>query len=253
MPDIKFYLPSDLCVEDADMGRQVAAKWGFVTSDIEPEGLALTIFERQVQLKDYQEPKQQGIVADFLSGSSQYRQQHGGGKKEPIAKAVGVKGDASLHVVDATPGLGRDAFVLAAVGCQVTMIERSAVVAAILEDGLRRLQLEEPTLASRFTLLHGNSIEVMQSWNSAQVDSVYLDPMFPHKKKSALVKKEMRVFQQLLGADSDADALLAPALNLAQKRVVVKRPNAADALAQKPPSMAIESKKHRFDVYLCNK
>ncbi len=30
---------------------------------------------------------------------------------------------------------------------------------------------------------------------------VYLDPMFPHKQKSALVKKEMRVFQSLVGPD----------------------------------------------------
>ena len=83
-----------------------------------------------------------------------------------------------------------------------------------------------------------------------QIDVVYLDPMFPHRKKSALVKKEMRVFQQLLGSDDDADSLLAPARELAGKRVVVKRPAYAEPLADVPPAMAITSKKHRFDVYI---
>ncbi|WP_240182474.1 class I SAM-dependent methyltransferase, partial [Vibrio cholerae] len=69
-------------------------------------------------------------------------------------------------------------------------------------------------------------------------------------KKTALVKKEMRVFQSLVGADNDADALLEPALQLAQKRVVVKRPDYAPWLGNRKPSMAMETKKNRFDVYV---
>ena len=115
---------------------------------------------------------------------------HGGGRKEPIVKAVGLKGDVlkgatPWHVVDATPGLGRDAFVLVSVGCKVTMIERSPIVAALLEDGIRRLQQRFPELAERLALQHGNSADVMQYWNGENVDAIYLDPMFPHKKKSA--------------------------------------------------------------------
>ena len=74
--------------------------------------------------------------------------------------------------------------------------------------------------------------------------------MYPHRDKSALVKKEMRVFQDLVGADSDADGLLAPALALARKRVVVKRPDYAEPLAGHKPSTCIETKKNRFDVYV---
>ena len=79
---------------------------------------------------------------------------------------------------------------------------------------------------------------------------IYLDPMFPHKQKSALVKKEMRVFQSLVGADLDADALLPAALRMADKRVVVKRPDYAGWLNEHKPSMAIETKSNRFDVYV---
>ena len=130
------------------------------------------------------------------------------------------------------------------------MVERSPVVAALLEDGLRRLADAAPELYSRFALVHGHSPDVMKNWQGDVIDAIYLDPMFPHRKKSALVKKEMRLFQQLLGPDEDADELLAPARALAKKRVVVKRPNAADVLAGVQPSMAITSKKHRFDVYI---
>ena len=53
----------------------------------------------------------------------------------------------------------------------------------------------------------------------------------------------MRVFQYLVGADLDADELLTPALQLARKRVVVKRPDYAEFLAQKAPHVSRETKK----------
>lgn len=236
--------------DDRAQARTLAQKWSFREVTKQPDTLALQVTEGRLNLKDFREPKQQGVFVDFMDGAIQYRRQHGGGRKEPVAKAVGIKGDYIPSVVDATPGLGRDAFVLAALGCSVTMVERSVVVAALLDDGLARLAASEPELAARFSLIHGDSIEVLANWSQARPDAIYLDPMFPHRKKSALVKKEMKVFQNLLGEDPDADALLAPARELAVKRVVVKRPNSAPVLAQLPPSMAITSKKHRFDVYL---
>ncbi|MBU2979968.1 class I SAM-dependent methyltransferase [Alteromonas sp. C1M14] len=249
MPNIPVYISSTWDDNDAQKLKGVALQWQLPEQVDLPEGLAVTIDNNKLSVKDFANPKQQGVAVDFLSASSLYRQQHGGRKKEPLAKAVGLKGLDSLHVVDATPGLGRDAFVLVSLGCRVTMIERSPVVAALLDDGLKRLALQDEALASRFTLIHGDSIEQMQN-NLIDVDVVYLDPMFPHRKKSALVKKEMRLFQQLLGADEDADDLLAPARTLAKKRVVVKRPAYAEPLANRAPETAITSKKHRFDVYI---
>jgi len=83
-----------------------------------------------------------------------------------------------------------------------------------------------------------------------QPDVIYLDPMYPHREKSAAVKKEMRVFQSLVGEDLDADNLLEPALALAKYRVVVKRPSYAPPLNNKKPSTSIKMKKNRFDVYV---
>jgi 16S rRNA (guanine1516-N2)-methyltransferase len=245
---------SNLYDGDSLLLNDVAVKWAEairIEENKPNEGLYLQIKDNVLGLADASEKKVLPVEVDFASPASLYRKQHGGGRKEPIVKAIGLKGNESWHVVDATPGLGRDAFVMAGVGCKVTMIERSPIVAALLEDGIRRLAIHFPELAERISLQHGNSAEVMQYFEGESVNAIYLDPMFPHKKKSALVKKEMRLFQQLLGHDPDADALLPPALKLATHRVVVKRPNSADVLAGEKPSMAIESKKHRFDVYLC--
>lgn len=246
MPDIALVsgAPNDTEID-------LAARWGFcIVSDV-PGGFYLHYTDGILGLYDGRDSSQRlPVTVDFLSGQSQFRKAHGGGRGEPIVKAIGVKGRDDYHVVDATPGLGRDAYVLLNAGCRVTLIERSAVVAALLEDGVKRLAAQQPELAQRFKLVHGNSAEVMQYWNDDPVDAVYLDPMFPHRKKSAMVKKEMRLFQQLLGDDPDADALLPPARQLAANRVVVKRPNSAQPLADTKPSMAIASKKHRFDVYI---
>jgi 16S rRNA (guanine1516-N2)-methyltransferase len=157
----------------------------------------------------------------------------------------------SSDLLDATAGLGRDAFVLAQLGCDVTLIERQPIVAALLADGLRRAEndVEVAPIIQRMQLRQGNAITLMTSWTEAAPQVVYLDPMFPHRDKSSLVKKEMRVFRPLVGADDDAPQLLQAALNLATHRVVVKRPRKASCVEGVPPSYALEGKSSRFDIY----
>lgn len=203
-----------------------------------------------LRLVELGQAPQHGVLVDFAADALLYRKEHGGGRNEPLAKAIGIKGQEQLSVLDATAGLGRDSFIMASVGALVTMNERHPVVAALLTDGLQRLALNTQMtwLAERLSLVYaGLGTDQLPA---KSVDVVYLDPMFPHKKKSAQVKKPMRMFQTLVGADEDADSLLAQAQVLARKRVVVKRPNYAPFLNECAPSMQIKSKKHRFDVYL---
>ncbi len=213
--------------------------------------MALVLTPERLELRKRDEPKLGAIYVDFVSGSLAHRRRFGGGRGEAVAKAVGVKGSYLPDVVDATAGLGRDAFVLAALGCRVRMLERNPVVAALLDDGLRR-GYQDPEIGSwlreRMQLLHASSIAALATL-TPRPEVVYLDPMYPHRQKSALVKKEMRVFQSLVGADEDADALLAPARALATKRVVVKRPDYAPPLAGVETQAAIVTKSHRFDLY----
>ncbi len=217
------------------------------------EALFELVFEDDcLTLKKRDEPKLGGIFVDFVSGAVAHRRKFGGGRGQAIAKAVGLKQGENPSVVDGTAGLGRDAFVLASLGCKVTMVERHPVVAALLEDGLRRGYEDSEIgdwLQQRLSMVHASSLEALPELGLAP-DVVYLDPMYPHREKSALVKKEMRVFQSLVGADLDADGLLAPALTLAGKRVVVKRPDYAEDLDGVKPSTVIATKKNRFDVYV---
>tara|TARA_R110002167_G_scaffold111870_2_gene283986 strand:- start:1379 stop:2200 length:822 start_codon:yes stop_codon:yes gene_type:complete len=240
------------------LAQQTAAKWGLTYSEAIDSGLALVQQSSHLELRQLDEPKVGAVKVDFASDALTFRRLHGGGKKEAIARAIGLKGQDSLQVLDATAGLGRDAFVLASLGCVVDMIERSPVVAALLQDGLDRAAVDLTLanwLPTRMQLLHGVAKDLLSNWQSIQPpltrpDVVYLDPMFPHRKKSAAVKKEMRLFQQLLGPDEDADLLLEPALALAKKRVVVKRPTGAPFLAGKKPQIEMLGKANRFDVYL---
>lgn len=239
--------------ELAMLAQETAVKWGLTYSEHVDSGLALIQQTSHLELRQLDEPKVGAVKVDFTSDALTFRRLHGGGKKESIARAIGLKGKDSLQVLDATAGLGRDAFVLASLGCVVDMIERSPVVAALLQDGLDRAAIDQQLsswLPARMRLYHGVAKDLLNNWQGTHPDVVYLDPMFPHRKKSAAVKKEMRLFQQLLGPDEDADLLLEPALALAKNRVVVKRPSGAPFLAGKKPQIEMLGKANRFDVYL---
>ncbi|MFS1539122.1 MAG: 16S rRNA (guanine(1516)-N(2))-methyltransferase RsmJ [Candidatus Phlomobacter fragariae] len=230
----------------------IADKWQLKHTPAALMALALT--PEHLQLKKLDEPKLGSIYVDFVSGAMRHRRKFGGGRNEAIAKAVGIKKSYLPTVVDATAGLGRDTFVLAALGCEVRMFERHAVVAALLDDGLQRGYADAEIgswLRQRTTLLHASSINALAIQSPAP-DVIYLDPMYPHQQKSALVKKEMRVFQSLVGNDEDADSLLIPAMTIAKRRVVVKRPNYASPLAEISPQATIKTKNHRFDIYVCS-
>ena len=242
---------------DADRCKRTAQKWQFeyigdaASASKQPHlQFLLQLKDQSLELLKLDEPKLGGIKVDFVEGATAHRRKFGGGRGQDIAKAIGLKHSFTPHVLDATAGLGRDAYVLASLGCQVTLMERMPVVAALLADGLDRARLnnEVQEIANRMNLVHASSIENMNL--AQQVDVVYLDPMYPHREKSAAVKKEMRVFQSLVGEDLDADALLTPALALAKYRVVVKRPSYAPPLNNVKPNTSINMKKNRFDVYV---
>ncbi|WP_255774904.1 class I SAM-dependent methyltransferase [Halomonas alkalisoli] len=195
------------------------------------------------------------LVVDFVAGRAAHRRRFGGGRGQLIARACGLGGGVTPSVVDATAGLGRDAFVLASLGARVLMIERVAAIHALLEDALARAcrDAETAEIARRLTLLHGDAARnladlVADSGVAPQV--VHLDPMFPHREKSALVKKEMRLFRLLAGDDDDAPRLLEAALDVATHRVVVKRPRKAPPIAGPPPRHIIEGKTSRYDLYV---
>lgn len=194
------------------------------------------------------------VYVDFLEGKADFRRRYGSSRDEGVIRAVASKRNRTPTVLDATGGLGRDAFVLAAHGCRVTLIERQTVLFSLLADGLARAARDEKVgriVEERLQLRSGDSRTIMRELNAAErPEVIYLDPMYPHRDKSALVKKEMVVLRLLAGPDQDSAELLAAARICATRRVVVKRPAGAEPLAERPPDLVQNSGSHRFDIYL---
>jgi len=194
------------------------------------------------------------VRISFTSPAMTYRIKHGGGRRQALARAIGLKKGWQPTVIDATAGLGRDGFILACLGCMVHLLERSPILAAMLEDALLRAENSELTaevVKNRLRLSNVDSSDFLQHLNPEEYPEViYLDPMYPERTKSSLVKKEMRVLRGLTGNDQDAGTLLNTALTRVRNRVVVKRPRLAPILGSLKPTHQIKGKSSRFDVYL---
>jgi 16S rRNA (guanine1516-N2)-methyltransferase len=188
---------------------------------------------------------------DFAGGAVGYRFRRGGERGHPLVRAAGIKRDHMPSIVDATAGLGRDAFLLASAGADVTLIERSAEVHVLLKDALARAAMESPELAEvvgRMTLVHGDARHLLPELSP---DVVIVDPMHPPRRNTALVKKEMRQLSSIVGADEDADELMRIALAAARERVVLKWPLRAAPLLEAPkPSHQYAGKTVRYEVFI---
>lgn len=192
-----------------------------------------------------------GLCVDFVEGKMAFRRKYGGGKQQPLARAFGLHKGETPDIVDATAGLGKDAFVLANLGCQIQLVEYSKIIAALLENGLQRAQQDQEIgnwITTRLSLICADSKFFLRNLEKKPT-TIYLDPMYPARQKSALVKKEMRIFRQFLAENDTGEELLEVSLNVAQKRVVVKRPMDAPFLANKKPNAQIMSENTRFDLY----
>lgn len=189
------------------------------------------------------------ISVDFLTGKVGHRRRFGGGSGQLIAKAVGVKKLELPTIVDVTAGLGQDAFILACLGCHVTMVERSETIAALLEDGLRRLFSNLDSGALKLSLVK-LSAQAYLGQLKERPDVIYMDPMYPDTGNTALNKKEMRILREVVGEDLDAEDVFQLALRKAKKRVVVKRPRKGGRLVSREPDVEFLGKSSRFDLYL---
>lgn len=168
---------------------------------------------------------------------------------QPLIRAIGKD---STTVIDATAGLGRDSYALAVYGFDVTAYERCLDVVEMLKTGLEQAMSSPHTaglIRGHLEFFPGDSIEKIAGEGNPP-DVIYMDPMYPPKrKKAALARKEIRFLRQLVGDDADAYTLFRTAMQVAKDRVVVKRPHYAGPLLDKP-SMSYRGKLVRFDVYL---
>ncbi|MCA9252457.1 MAG: class I SAM-dependent methyltransferase [Phycisphaerae bacterium] len=216
------------------------------------DDVVLAITDTRLELRSCGKGAPGPVYVDFVGGSLGFSRTVN--RFGQMFKAVGFKSQTEPPtILDVTAGLCHDAYLLACQGCRVTAVERSPVLFAMIDDGLNRAIAADPELATiirgRLEVIHADALDVLSKIDDAnRPDVVYMDPMFPHRTKSALVKKEMRVLRSIVGDDEDAADLLLPARHAAQKRVVVKRMRHAPELAPNP-MICFEGKTTRFDVY----
>jgi 16S rRNA (guanine1516-N2)-methyltransferase len=187
------------------------------------------------------------LEIDFIKDHLNYQRRGLKGKNELLAKALGFAKGAR-KVLDLSAGMGIDAVYLTQLGFQVTSVERSKLLFVLLDDALKKA----PGLQEKLTFVNADSGDYLRdSKSSRDVDAIFFDPMYPHKKKTALPKQEMVVFRELVGNDDDAAQVLEEALKWPVSRVVVKRPSGAEELL---PGVrhAFEGKIIRYDVYMRN-
>ncbi|MDO8595123.1 MAG: class I SAM-dependent methyltransferase [Sulfuricaulis sp.] len=218
----------------------------FVTAQDNRYDLLLVLTAEHLELRDNRDPQVGPVCVDF-SHLDLRPYSPNLSRRQPLARALGKK---TRSVVDATAGYCQDALLFALMGYRTTAIERSSVVMALARDGLRRLTARSGiTLDKRLRLIEGDGRVLLPSITPPP-EVIYLDPMFPPKrKKSAAVKKEMRLLRELVGDDPDAHELLEISRRVALDRVVVKRPDDAPPLAP-DLSMSLAGKLVRYDVYL---
>ena len=193
----------------------------------------------------------EALRVDFVSGAVAHRLRFGGGRGQALAKAMGLHAGKTPMIVDATAGLGRDAFLLASLGAQVVLIERSEEMHSLLVQGMDQAVKEGGEfreIIGRMTLMKGDAKDLLPELSG---EAILIDPMHPERKNSALVKRELRQVREIVGSDDDAAELVRVAIKNAQKRVVLKWPAKADPIKGiRPCSHQILGKTTRYDVFM---
>ena len=191
------------------------------------------------------------LKCSFIEGPILHRLKYGKGRGQNLAKAVGFKLNKNRTIIDATAGLGYDAFILASLGANVTLIERSEKIYDLLKAAISEAKLyggEISKIVNRMNLLFGDSKDILPN---IAPEVILIDTMYKERKKSALVKNDMRLVREVVGSDSDHVELINVALNNASKRVVIKQPRYAETLDNiKGCSHQILGKTIRYDVYV---
>ena len=212
--------------------------------------LLLSFLDTHIELRKLDTKVGNGFCVNF---SSVDRRMGAGNlsKKQPLPKAIGV---GNISIIDTTAGFCGDAILLALMGFDVLAVERSPIISVLLRDAMRRAQKDQllwTALNNRLRVVEGDAIDILQSGQLADV--IYLDPMFPPKKKSSpLPPGHIQLLSQLVGDDSDAYELFLTSCQTRANRVVVKRPNYAQTMGENPVFVH-KGKQVRFEVYTTKK
>ncbi|WP_407383927.1 class I SAM-dependent methyltransferase [Ruminococcus sp.] len=233
-----------VCALDPDAVQRadrLAEQLGALRADTPGEGLALAVGRDGVSLTGFG----LSLRGDFTQ--MLYRITNGRLSHEMLVKMAKTKSEHPL-AVDATAGMGEDALLLAAAGYEVILFEQDAVIAALLRDAMNRAE-GHPVLSEvigRMKLIEGDSVVLMAEYVNSP-DVVYLDPMFPERRKSGLIHKKLQLLQKLEKPCAEEEALLSAALSVHPKKIIIKRPLKGAFLAGRKPGYSVKGKAIRYD------
>lgn len=239
----------NICILSDEASLVKAEKWSSYLNcplnPVQPEDYFFKALfsENHVSLVDANKRK---LEIDFDKNHLDYARKGHRGKNELIAKALGAS-KGCRRILDLSVGLAVDSVFLSQIGFQVTGVERSPVLYMLLSEAFAKSQ---KLSLQNYKLYNSDSAEFLRNpQNLVEIDSIYFDPMYPHKKKKSLPKQEMVVFRDLVGDDLDAQEVLKLALQSGVRRVVVKRPIHAEELL---PGVihSFEGKVVRYDTYV---
>ena len=193
------------------------------------------------------------LKCSFIEGPILHRLKYGRGRGQNLAKAVGMKFNKNRNIIDATAGLGYDSFILASIGAKVTLIERSQKMYELLQNGIDEGMSfggEIEKIINRMELVFGDSKDILPKLTP---EVIMIDTMYKDRKKTALVKNNMRLVREIVGPDSDYIELIKVALNCAKNRVVLKQPRYAEPIKEiRKCSHQILGKTIRYDIFMTN-
>ena len=245
------YQYAKACIPNNDLLRHIkTAENKEITALLyfnEQDALHLSVADKQCN--------NETISINFSTGKSHHRLLFGGGKQQPITKACGLIKHKNWTILDATAGLAQDAFVIASLMSQssITLIEQHPAIFSLIQYAIQQ-PTDNPAIqniCNKMSVINDDSIIFMDT-HKKQFDVIYLDPMYPERKKKAKVKKGMQALQTLIGHEQNETTLFESAIASAKQRVVIKRPKSAPFYTNTQPSFDCSSKNTRYDVYVCN-
>ena len=227
------------------MAESFARKTGAPIVDKPGEYLTIHFDSKGVSLSGFGLTYQGDFAETMMHRVTNGRLQH-----EMLVKAASSEKEGR-KAIDATAGMGEDAFLLAAQGYEVTLYEQNPVGAALLKDAIRRAKKNQilKDIAGRMKVVEADSVECMSKLLDP-VDVIYLDPMFPARQKSSLINKKLQLIQKLEPPCSEETDLFDAALKVGPSRIIVKRPLKSEYLAGREPSYTLKGKAIRYDCYV---
>ena len=227
------------------MAESFARKTGAPIVDKPGEYLTIHFDSKGVSLSGFGLTYQGDFAETMMHRVTNGRLQH-----EMLVKAASSEKEGR-KAIDATAGMGEDAFLLAAQGYEVTLYEQNPVVAALLKDAIRRAKKNQilKDIAGRMKVVEADSVECMSKLLDP-VDVIYLDPMFPARQKSSLINKKLQLIQKLEPPCSEEKDLFDAAIKAGPSRIIVKRPLKSVCLDGREPSYILKGKAIRYDCYV---